>query len=497
MRGSFGIDPRVWLLSGLATLAVPPAAVGLAALGLPLAVAGAAVVAAAVAVVAVTWRRLPDTIGQPVRGRPLLLAVWLAMTVVAATQTVRLSTFIHDVEQAHLSVLPERDFFRKHACLSAYTEASRIAPSGKNVYDPSTYRGRTIGRLEVDLFQYPPAFLLLGGSLRAISEDFLANRAVWFLVQALAFLAAALALALWIGGAAGASAAWLIPAIWLGTTTLLTLQLGNFQISAFSWSIGAMLLAAGGWAAAAGALLGFCAAGKLFPGVLVLYMAMRQQWRPVFATAAWAAIWLAVAIAWFGMKPQWDFLLYQVPRIQSGEAFFWIDDASAAPINYSVYGFVARLRALGVPGTTRDVGNGLASLYGASILLLAAYLGWRTRRVPIGSAGTRLSEAMLWLALLNLGSLRSPFVPDAYALVGTVWLGTLVVAGLERRTIGIAAVAAVLWLAFTRVFDGLLPDGVPAPTWMLVASLLIQVAAVSVNVVAIRMALHKSDGVRS
>ncbi|MBP1607036.1 MAG: hypothetical protein H6Q08_2410, partial [Acidobacteria bacterium] len=29
MRGSFGIDPRVWLLSGLATLAVPPAAVGL------------------------------------------------------------------------------------------------------------------------------------------------------------------------------------------------------------------------------------------------------------------------------------------------------------------------------------------------------------------------------------------------------------------------------------------------------------------------------------
>jgi hypothetical protein len=104
---------------------------------------------------------------------------------------------------------------------------------------------------------------------------------------------------------------------------------------------------------------------------------------------------------------------------------------------------------------------------------------------------------MLWLALLNLGSLRSPFVPDAYALVGTVWLGTLVVAGLERRTIGIAAVAAVLWLAFTRVFDGLLPDGVPAPTWMLVASLLIQVAAVSVNVVAIRMALHKSDGVRS
>ena len=135
------------------------------------------------------------------RVRPWLLALWLALVLVAGFHTVRLSVFMHDADLADLSVLPERPFFRTHACLSAYTEASRLAPAGQNVYDPAAYMDRKLGRLEVDLFQYPPAFLVLGGVLRLGSEDFMVNRAVWFLVQSLGFLAAALGLALWTGGA--------------------------------------------------------------------------------------------------------------------------------------------------------------------------------------------------------------------------------------------------------------------------------------------------------
>jgi len=481
VREAAVIDPRVWLVSGLAVLALPPAIVGLSTLGLPLVVSALIAVVVTALGVARGWRRLPDVFGAPVQGRRWLLVLWLALVLVAGFHTVRLGVFMHDSAHADLSVLPDRPFFRTHACLSAYTEASRLAPSGQNVYDPKAYMDRKLGRLEVDLFQYPPAFLVLGGVLRAGSEDFAVNRAAWFLVQSFGFLAAALGLAVWIGGPAGAWLAWSLPLVWVTTPVLLTLQLGNFQISALAWSVGAMVLAASGWPIVAGALLGFCAAGKIFPGVLGLYLLMRQRWAPVVATGAWALVWLLLAIAWFGMKPQWDFLLYQVPRINSGAAFPWLQDPDIAGINYSVYGLVARLRALGVPGATREVGHALASAYGAGVLALAAWLGWRRRAVADTPGVPRLREAAIWLALLNLGSLRSPFVPDAYGLVGSLWLLALVWAGLRRHTVVAALAAVALWVGFSRVFDGLLKPGSLTPPWMLAVTLAIQVAALAFN----------------
>ena len=101
----------------------------------------------------------------------------------------------------------------------------------------------------------------------------------------------------------------------------------------------------------------------------------------------------------------------------------------------------------------------------------------------------RLSEAIVWLALLNLGSLRSPFVPDAYSYIGTLWLGTLIMAGLSRWTTSAMCTAIVAWVAFTRVFDGLLLDGATTPTWVVATSLVIQVAAYALNVWALARVL--------
>lgn len=475
------IDPRLCLLSGLALLGAPPAIVGVSAIGLPVAAAGIVVVAVAALAIARFWRRLPEGVADPMRGRRPLLVLWIVLVLTAAFYTARLSVFMHDEARADLSVLPDRPFFRTHACLSAYTEASRLALLGEHVYDPAAYVDRKIGRLEVDLFQYPPAFLVLGGVLRAGSEDFTVNRAVWFLVQSLALLAVALALALWVGGVAGARLAWLIPLLWMATPTLLTLQLGNFQISAVAWSVGAMLLAAGGAVIPAGAVLGFVAAGKVFPGVLALYLLARRRWGAVLSIAAWAAIWLLLAIAWFGMKPQWDFVFYQAPRIQSGEAFFWVDEPDMAAVSHSIYGLVVRLRELGVPGATRQVGNVVASAYGAGVLAIAVYLGWRRRQVTGANAATRAEEAALWLALLNLGSLRSPFVPDAYAYFGSLWLALLVWSSLRRPTVMATALFVGLLIGFTRSFDGVLPVGSSTPLSMIVVTLVIQVAALAFN----------------
>ena len=45
-----------------------------------------------------------------------------------------------------------------------------------------------------------------------------------------------------------------------------------------------------------------------------------------------------------------------------------------------------------------------------------------------GHERLRLRTAQVWLGLLSLASFRSPFVPDAYALIGTLWLLTLMAA---------------------------------------------------------------------
>jgi hypothetical protein len=481
MTQSLRLDPRLVLSGGLAVLAVPATSVALASTGLPIIASAVLTAVLAVALTAVGWRRLPESVSWPMPGRPVLLALWMVLVAAALTPNVRLAVFMHDAARADLSVLPARDFFRTHACLSAYTEASRLAPSGQNIYDPRAYEGRKLGRLDVDIFQYPPAFLLLGGTLRAASTDFMVTRASWFGLQTLALLAAALALALWIGGRPGAAAAWLIPVVLLSINTLITLQLGNFQVSAFAWSVGAMLMASLGWPIAAGAILGFCAAGKLFPGVLALYLAASRRWRPMLATAAWMLVWLLVAIAWYGMKPQWDFVLYQLPRIQSGEAFFWMDAPDAAAINNSIYGLVVRLRWLGVPLMTHAIGNTIASAYGAGVLALAVWAGWTTRCAARATPRARGAEAVVWLALLNLGSLRSPFVPDAYAYIGTIWLGTLLFARRERPGAGPAVLAVLLWVALMQVFDGQLPEGAVTPAWRIWTTLVIQLAAFGLN----------------
>lgn len=486
-------DPRVWLASGLAALVVPALTVGLAALG-PVKRIDVRLVAVVVTVVAALvvyygWRRLPERMAAPMLGRPRWLAAWVVLVLLATLQTGRLSVFIHDAARTDCSVFPAREFFRTHICLSAYTEAARLAPTAANIFEPATYEKRKIGPFEIDLYQYPPAFLLLGAALNGVSADFLTVRAVWFAAQSLALMVACLALALWIGGLSGAGVAWLIPVLWLAQTTQIALQLGNFQVSAFSWSIVAMLLITGGWMWTAALLLGFCAAGKVFPAVLGLYLLACGRWRAAIASGMCGLAWVLAALLVFGQKPFLDFVHYQVPRISSGDAFFWIDFPDIVVVNHSVYGLVVRLRHLFWPGPARAIGNGVASVYGLAVLILVVMAGWRRRAIARPDApASRLADARVWLALLNLASLRSPFVPDAYAYIGTLWLGTLLVADLPRAGARSIAVCTTAWLLLSLVFDGL--AAVPPPAWMVVLSLITQLLAYTVNLVVVFLAMR-------
>jgi hypothetical protein len=201
----------------------------------------------------------------------------------------------------------------------------------------------------------------------------------------------------------------------------------------------------------------------------------------VAATTAAGATVVALALVTVGPKPFVDFVQYQLPRIESGEAFFWIEDPVMAPVNQSIYGLVTKLRGLGLPGTGVPTANAASTIY-ALLLVPLAIVGVRrlqhlTDRAESGPL-TRLRHAQLWLGLLSLASFRSPFVPDAYGLVGTLWLLTLIAVERQRLTEWAALVLA--GAAFSLVFDGgLVPS--PVPLWLVLATVGIQLSAYGIN----------------
>jgi len=477
-------------------LAGPALVVALFAFGLPV---WAALLVVAAAVGACVWYRPALTRFVPLlpRSRPWLVA-WLIVSAIAGVQNARLAVFMIDPSRADASVFPDREFFRQHSCATAYTEASRLAATGANVYDPALYRDahsktprhmRSIGPFEVDQFEYPPPFLLLPRVGSALGLDFFAQRRIWFAVQSLTWLLAGLALARWIGGRPGLLAGALVPVTMALPPTLLTLQIGNFQISALVLSVLAMLAFARARHAPGALALGFAALSKVFPGVLGLLLLGAGRRRPVAWTLGASLALVALALWSLGAGPFVDFVSYQLPRLASGDAFPWTEIPAVASINGSVYGLLTKLRALGVPGTDKATGAIVCHLYAAAVVPLACFAAWRLRRAEtiLRPADYRLRQAQTWLALLSLAAARSPFLPDVYATLGSLWLLTLLAAegGTAARLFGLAlAGGAGCWL-----LDALaLPS--PPPVALLLATLAVQLVMLALNVWAIARPLQ-------
>jgi alpha-1,2-mannosyltransferase len=427
--------------------------------------------------------------------RPTVRLAVVLIAVAATVYTVRLGLFILDPSRADDSVLPSRPFFRAHSCLSSYTEAARLAPAGVNVFDPAQYGGmprpgqyeaRFIGPFEIDLYQYPPPFLLLPRSALAAGLDFFTIRRVWFVLQAVLLLGAMLALARWIGDRHGTLVLLLIPAVWLAPTTRVGLQLGNFQLSAFPLAVLALIAFDRARTAAGALALGFAIVSKIFPGILGLLLLAHRRWRAVWWTAAASVAVTAFALLVVGPTPFVDFVRYQLPRMHSAEAFFWIESPEMAPVNQSIYGLVTKLRLLGIPGTGARTAILLSSIYALLLVPVAVVAARRLPRLPgsgCDASLVRLRHAQVWLGLLSLASFRSPFVPDAYGLVGTLWLLTLIAAERHWRAVEWLVLAAAA-VAFSLILDGgLVPT--PVPIWMVLLTLGIQLAALAVNAVVV------------
>ena len=425
--------------------------VGIRGLSLPLLAAAPLVVLFSLAATFWLFPRLPAALDGMRNRRPWLSVAWLFLALMAIVQTARLSAFMLDPTQFQHSLLPDDPWMVAHCCLTAYSESARLTSDGeKNIYKETHYRGpdslfdkgirRKLESFTVDPYHYPPPFLLLPLTVRAATgDDFLSVRMVWFGMSALALLLAMGLVAWRLEPEGQLRAIGIAPLIWCSMPVLSGLQMSNAQILVVSISVIAIVCFKR-QTALGGLLLAMSTVAKIFPGVLFVYLLARRNWREVGWTAGFALVFTVVALLAVGSTPYQAFIGYELPRLSSGEAFSRPFSAMfAVARNMSPFGIPLKLGWLGIPGMTLEVGRIVSMIYLLGVVGLAI---WSGRRQPRSN-----TEAVsVWLSLLSLGTLASPFAPANYVLVSLVWLVCI------NRELFRPVIMIVVWVLISAPF---------------------------------------------
>jgi len=386
---------------------------------------------------------------------------WLAIasgvaTVAALAQLARLAVFMIDPAQVAFSFAPSSEWERQHSCLTAYHVAAEASGGPTSIYDNTLYslpeddpaalrKARMLGPFKIDVFEYPPPFLLLPRALQLVTPDFLDLRMVWFALSGGLLLLGLLAVARSLGPADGTRAVLCAPFVWLAMTTMSTLQKGNVQVIIVVAAMLAMLLFDKRRDAAGGALLAFATASKIYPGLLVVYLLAQRRWRAVGWTAAWGAGFCALTLAVFGWAPYAAFLDH-LPRLLSGESFPAFRNPKAMAINLSIPGLLFKAGLFGAPRPSWEQAKLAGSVWMVIAVAVTLYAALRARRDA--------DQASVWMAIVILATLRSPFLPQAYGTLPALWLLTLLAArrAPDARRL-VAALGAWIVLALNWPMD--------------------------------------------
>lgn len=443
------------------------------------------VTAACVGVLLLSRAILPmdESISRGLKGIALL------STVLALLMLGRIAVFMVDSSQVQYSLVPTSDWEVRHSCFSAYFVAGQRAAMG-NIYDDSLYSvpdtnptgprtPRRIGPFKVDVFEYPPPFLLLPRALQWMTPGFADLRAVWFGLNGALILLAILAIARFLGPAIGTRALLLSPLIWLSFPTLSTLQKGNVQAMVIAASMLAMALFERRKFAIGGSLLAFATVSKLYPGMLVLYLIARREWRAAAWTAAFGIGFCALSFVDLGQAPFAAFLQH-LPGLLGGESFPAFRNPLALAINHSIPGLVFKLKLFGVPGMSFAAAKTVGWIY--TLVVVAAVL-LAAQRAPRDE-----EKPLIWIAILIAATLRSPFLPQAYAAFPSLWLLTLLAANRPATAKSLAA-AILVWAAL-NIFWPL--DWKMDPRWLAILSFVPQMVTAALAFVVLRPAVESN-----
>ena len=469
------------MLAATAAWLAPVLIVGALGVGLPTWAASVTGILAALALGRALAPGVTSLFSGPI-GANAAVRLALALGVaVAIYRVASLGVFMAHAGMPQFSMRPEDPFRAKHSCFSSYAEAARFLEAGGPIYDRSLYQPRVIGPLNVDPYHYPPPFLLLPQALRQVTADFWNLRRMWFSLQAAVLALVIVSLAVWLGGTPGLVALIGGVVILALPTTLFALQQGNFQVTAASLAMGGVMLLANRRFAAGAALVAYASLAKIFPGILVVFLAGARRWRALGWVTVAGIVLIVATLGTQGWKPTHDFVTHALPEISSGAAFAHAEERRTAAANWTIYGEAVRLRHLGFSSFDRQAGLRLASVYGVLVIALAAFAGFRSRfglDVP-----DRRALALATISLVALAAFRSPFAGGPYASVATLWTMTLLAAGAAT------VMRAAVWLAATVALSLLLwmvpSPNYPQPAAWLWGSGAMVLAGVAVNLWAL------------
>ena len=482
------IERSLTVAAGLLLLG-PPLIVGVIGLGVPPAAAWLVPVGVA-AIAAVRGRVAPLPLAAA-RAHPVLALVWAAALVVAVTFSIRTSLYAHYPDAPQYSVTPGDQFREQHLCMTAYAEAARfLSEAVPNVYDPALYRPagvpRRIGRFTVDYYHYPPPFLVLPATVRAMAPDFYDFRRVWFALQTTAMIGLWLGIAWWVGGITGRRFALAGVGLMALPVSWASIQVGNIQSTVVAVALAGAMAVASGRVAGGTALLSAAALGKIFPAVLLVHVLSWSRPRVLAWAIAWGVGIAALTAMTFGVEIFGHFVFGELPRMLSGEAFSQTENPPTAVVNQSIYGVTVKLRLLGIEFLQRDAGKavtrGLVALLGLAVVVV----GWRVvRPVELDSTERRLGALVIAFAFVNLASLLSPFVGGAYGALYTIWLGALLAISAVpgRQRAAFAFMTAIL--AIANALTASPRTGVLPSTTTLLISLAASVMTFAINIAAV------------
>lgn len=360
----------------------------------------------------------------------------LIATAVLVVQLGRMSVYMVDPAATGWSIMPWNEFGTLHNCFTGYWAAARDVDTNPNVWgaDLNTSPGPTpgaripkrLGPFAIDQYEYTPTFLIVPRMLMWVVSDFDAARTVWYVLNLVIVGAAILAVARRLEPAIGPAVLWLAPLILVPLSILGTFQAGNLQLACVAGSLLAMLwlerardAASPTLLYAAGALLLACmTVSKLYPGMLVVYLLARGEWRAVLWTAAAGVLLVLVGLVDLGLPAHLAFVDH-LPHLLSGETFPNLRNPNGISANMSVPGIVRKLSIYGLPWSSFDAMRVVGWIYTLVVLAIVAYLA-RARR-------SAAREPIVWLVILLLATFRSPVLP-VYGIFPTVWLLTILLA---------------------------------------------------------------------
>ncbi len=392
--------------------------------------------------------RLPPDLDGLAKRRKVTTALVVLLGAATIAQTARISTYMGDYRRPELSILPGESFIVHHACLTAYVEADRLAAAGeKNIYDAenwpdlshsarsATYAQRYLP-FSLDAFAYPPPFLLLPRFLLSPLRDFQVQRAVWFALNAFLLVFGLWAVTYWIGGKQQVRPLLLAPLVFLGFPAMLTLQIGNVHAAVVVLAMLAMVAFESDRPALGGAMLACAIASKISPGLLVIVLLFQRRFREVLWTAGFGVAFVLLSLAMFGTAPFEAFLVYQMPLLSSGKALSFLASDESIPLNLAPFGIPFKLGFLGI-----HVGDPWVVAKYVGQVFTAIVVVWTV--LAARKNGSKALQAAMWLTVLTLGTLRSPYAPP-YVTFPVFWLMSLW--AIDVRGVKATILLAMAWL---------------------------------------------------